>query len=349
MKSQILLVDNDEVLGGFYQELLQEIGDVHFAKSANQAILLLQKQDFDVIISDYLMEDGDGILLAKHVHEIPDSAPLILLSGFASKEIAILSVELGVFAFLEKTCTPDELLEMVKEAISFKKRKSLEQNFKSMGEITSILLHELVDPINRSLSRLELMETKYTSDKQITLSRIDEIKEDLNYLSNIINRVRDQILGCKNLHFKSYSVKHFLEVIEKLQPDFMMNFNESLKTIEHKQIKVDIIMFNHVLDNLRKNALESFEGQNPNSLEMKLTASSLNDGFLELCFENNSTLISEDIRDRVFEPFFSMKKNHKGNLGIGLFFCLKIIKNHKGQIQLLPREKTTFQIKMPLV
>jgi len=59
--------------------------------------------------------------------------------------------------------------------------------------------------------------------------------------------------------------------------------------------------------------------------------------------------IPEEIRDKIFEPFFSTKKREKGT-GLGLSISYGIIKAHHGDILVKSKERegTTFTIKLPV-
>lgn len=330
-------------MASFYGELLANYGAPTLCFSANQAIELLDNHEFDVILSDYLMDDGDGIHLAKYLYDKKSLTPLILLTGFATKDIAIESVKYGVYAFLEKRCTPTEIIDVVRNGIEYGKIKKRQSNFSQMGEITSILMHEVIDPLNRSLSRLELLSSQ--KNQSSWEDNVNNIKEDLEYLSRLISNVRLQIKGQKEVYLKRYTLRQFLEVIETLQESIQLQIDPSIDA--HLSIRSDVILFNQVLENLRKNSIEAMakESDEPASMQLKVM---VNDDRVIFEFINNTPEISEKIRTRIFEPFISSKKNDSDNLGIGLYFCSQTLKAHGGDIYVKEGLPTTFVMSVPV-
>ncbi len=342
MSSAILIVENDETLLGFYTELLGALGRIDQASSANTAIKLLESNDYHVIISDYKMDDGDGIELAKHLFEKKLQIPIILLTGYATKELAIQSVQYGVYSFLEKRCSPDEILSAANRAIEFCKMKRRESNFSMMGEITSILMHEIVDPLNRSLSRLELIENRLDEKEQGLKNKLADVREDLNYLARLVFGVRSQVRGHKEVYLKKYSIKQFIEVLESLQVG--LPIRNLIEKADDVFIRSDVVLFNQVISNLRKNSEEAME---PFQIaEMKLDCLLEGD---EIIFEfvNNSPMIPIELRKRIFEPFISSKKDKNENFGIGLYFCGQTLKSHGGRINVKDSMPTAFVMRIP--
>ncbi|MGE0525590.1 MAG: response regulator [Bdellovibrionales bacterium] len=86
MKARILLVDDDvSIREGLALYLSSDLGnqlDIVVARSGNEAIRLLNEGlRFDVIVSDYSMNDGDGAELLQHVSENFPSTPFILFTS----------------------------------------------------------------------------------------------------------------------------------------------------------------------------------------------------------------------------------------------------------------------------
>lgn len=342
-KNQILIVENDRHLADLYQDLLADLGDIHICFSGNEAKVILALREFDIILTDYQMENGDGIELAKFVNDENLISPIVLLTGFATKEIAIQSVELGLYAFLEKKCDPDEIYKAVMSGIEFGKTKRRHLNFSSMGEISSILMHEIVDPLNRSLSRIELIES-HAAEGSKDLENFKELREDLEYISRLITNVRLQIRGSKEVYLKKFPLQQFIEVIETLQPDLKVKIINHSNKWKNLAIRSDVVLFNQVLENLRKNTLEALAENQPAVMELLVSFDGEN---IIWEFINNTPEIPVEMRTKIFEAFVSTKKDSNSNFGIGLYFCSQILKNHGGEIWVKETLPTTFVMKIP--
>lgn len=110
-------------------------------------------------------------------------------------------------------------------------------------------------------------------------------------------------------------------------------------------VTCDLQQMNHVIMNLILNAAQAMDGRG--TLRIK---TALKDAGERILFEISDTGpgISPDILPRIFEPYFTTKKEGQGT-GLGLSLVYRIIENHNGQIQArsTPGEGTTFTIEMP--
>lgn len=80
---EILLVDDNRQGLIARKSLLQEIGcNISTATSGDEALDLLERQKFDVIVTDYKMPRMDGVELIKRIRSAGSGARIILLSGF---------------------------------------------------------------------------------------------------------------------------------------------------------------------------------------------------------------------------------------------------------------------------
>ena len=81
-----------------------------------EAQRLLAANDFDVIITDQKMPDGDGLTVLTAAHEIDPTIPVILLTAVASIELAVESMRHGAFDFLAKPFQPEVVRATVSRA-----------------------------------------------------------------------------------------------------------------------------------------------------------------------------------------------------------------------------------------
>ena len=94
---RVLIVDDDEAHAQAVAESLQRVGyDCTVAGSGKRAVALIESQTFDVIVTDLMMDDIDGLeILRKSKEELPD-AEVILLTGHASIKTAVAAGQHGV-------------------------------------------------------------------------------------------------------------------------------------------------------------------------------------------------------------------------------------------------------------
>jgi EAL domain-containing protein (putative c-di-GMP-specific phosphodiesterase class I)/CheY-like chemotaxis protein len=132
-KSRILVADDEVDLADTYAAILRNAGyEAETAASGREAANLLNTSEFDVVVSDVLMPDMDGIELLRTIREDHLDIPVILITGSPSLRTAAQALEYGAHKYLVKPVSEAELLEKVGEAmwlhrIAKLKRETLEQ------------------------------------------------------------------------------------------------------------------------------------------------------------------------------------------------------------------------------
>ncbi|MBU8849053.1 MAG: response regulator [Desulfobacterales bacterium] len=113
----VLLVDDEK---GYVNVLANRMSkrsiNATKAFSGTEAIQILRKNDFDVVVLDLKMEDMDGIEVLKIMKKMAPELPVIFLTGHGSQEAAREGISFGAFDYLTKPCELSELIEKIKEA-----------------------------------------------------------------------------------------------------------------------------------------------------------------------------------------------------------------------------------------
>ena len=114
----ILLVDDEPViLKSLVRDLEAEGYAITTAESGEEAVVKLQQQHFDMVITDLVMEGIDGIQVLKAAKSIDPEFPAIILTGYGDLTSAIDALRLGADDYLLKPCDIDELIFRVNRAI----------------------------------------------------------------------------------------------------------------------------------------------------------------------------------------------------------------------------------------
>ncbi len=109
-KYKILLVDDDPfILQSIAYALEQEEYHVTTAANGKKAIELLKENDFDLVLTDLVMDPIDGIGVLKSAKEKNPDSMVIILTGFGDLISAIDALRLDADDYLLKPCEPEEL------------------------------------------------------------------------------------------------------------------------------------------------------------------------------------------------------------------------------------------------
>ncbi len=135
LDKRILVVDDEESMCQYLSILLGKEGyKVTTAGSGAEALALMEKQPFDVVLSDIQMPKVDGIQLLKGIKAVDPETPVIMLTAYASEQSAIDAVNLGAYSYLQKHCKNDEIKVAVRNALQLRNARS--ENVQLRRELT---------------------------------------------------------------------------------------------------------------------------------------------------------------------------------------------------------------------
>ncbi|MBD3383790.1 response regulator [candidate division KSB1 bacterium] len=136
--SDIVIVDDEEMVLTSLSSFLNLETDynVHTFLSAKKALDYIKKNNVDLVISDYLMPEMDGITFLAKVRDCKPEIPRIILTGYADKENAIKAInEVGLFQYIEKPWDNDDLLIILRNGLE--KQKLMKKLQEKISEINS--------------------------------------------------------------------------------------------------------------------------------------------------------------------------------------------------------------------
>jgi len=148
-KNTLLIVDDDPYVLESISTLLKEYGyEVFTSQNAVDAMGLVEKVPFDVILTDIKMPQVTGIELLQNIHAYNPQIPVILMTAFAELDVAVDAIKRGAFDFITKPYNPDYLLHSVEKAVKYTRFVQMEKNYKSMLEDTvRVRTQELADAL----------------------------------------------------------------------------------------------------------------------------------------------------------------------------------------------------------
>ncbi|MFC0242201.1 sensor histidine kinase [Rhodopseudomonas telluris] len=112
-------------------------------------------------------------------------------------------------------------------------------------------------------------------------------------------------------------------------------------------ILADRIQLRQVVLNLITNAIHAMATTAPEDRRLVIRTTTSDDGFVHLAIEDSGCGMSEEVRARVFEPFFTTRSS---GMGVGLALCRSIVRLHGGSIDIRTAigQGTTFELRLPL-
>lgn len=248
-------------------------------------------------------------------------------------EILHLSVKASYFVIDNKKIT----------LVSFQDiRNALEdKELESWQKLIRVLTHEIMNsitPINtltNSLKRLLKNEETIKSSNEITgdlneeiIAGLDLIDERGKGLVRFVKHYRS-LTNLPNPHFKPVNISLVVRRILRLLADEMKknNIKVIIKIDEELSVSADENLFEQVIINILKNALQALSGQQ--QPEIVIQGYNNKNGKIVLVIKDNGPGIPDDIINHIFIPFFTTKE---GGSGIGLSLSRQIMRLHKGSV-----------------
>lgn len=144
----LLVVDDEKVILDILKDFLSLEGfKVTIANCGEDAMELLHKEAFDLVITDLKMPGISGLDLLKHITERFNHTVTVVMTGFGTLETAIDSMKSGAYDYILKPFKVDEVVHIVKRGLE---KKALEEENIQLKE--TISLYNTTQAINSSLS-----------------------------------------------------------------------------------------------------------------------------------------------------------------------------------------------------
>jgi DNA-binding NtrC family response regulator len=133
-RCEILIVDDEPIVGERLKSFIEKDGhQVETFVDPAKALQRVEAKDFDIVISDIRMKEIDGIQLMEKVLQKSRRMKVIMITGYATLELARESLTKGAFDFIAKPFKVKEIRRTIKRAA-----ESLEQNDQKAAKAAAV-------------------------------------------------------------------------------------------------------------------------------------------------------------------------------------------------------------------
>jgi two-component system, NtrC family, response regulator AtoC len=112
MKPTLLIVDDEKTTRDGLRAALEDRYDVYVAEDAKAAMDLLERENFDVMLTDFRLPNEDGMKLIARAKSLPKSPICILMTAYGSEELAVDAMKRGADDYIAKGRLQIDELEM---------------------------------------------------------------------------------------------------------------------------------------------------------------------------------------------------------------------------------------------
>jgi len=220
----------------------------------------------------------------------------------------------------------------------------MSRRLSASGRVTGGVAHEVKNPINAIVLHLQLLQNKLAQLDPDTRRHMDIIGSEIQRLDRVVQTLVD-FMRARELHLEEVDLRRLLEDVALLATPDAESHGVMIKFAmaeEPLPIKADLDLMKQALLNVVLNGVQAMPQGGP------LTISAHREGnavVAEVCDQGIG--IAEDSHEKVFELYFTTKKD--GN-GIGLAQTYQILQWHYGSVEFesTEGEGTTFRFRIPL-
>ena len=113
----VMILDDEPIVGKRLSPPLIKAGfDVEFIEDPTKALARLNEKEFDIVVTDLRMEGVDGIQILEYIMEKCKNTRVILITGYATVEVAREALVKGAFDFIAKPFKPKDLRVVINKA-----------------------------------------------------------------------------------------------------------------------------------------------------------------------------------------------------------------------------------------
>jgi len=231
----------------------------------------------------------------------------------------------------------------------------------SVGYLAAGVAHEINNPLASIAWAAEALESRFQELLNDGEEMNDEQNADLQVIQKYLKRIQDEAFRCKGI---TEGLLDFSRMghAERQQTDLRELVQSVVDMVQHlgkyrgKRIDcrcnvplrapVNAQEMKQVVLNLLTNALDSIDANGWVRLELRQTA-----GWAELIVIDNGCGMTDEVKEHLFEPFFTRRRDGQGT-GLGLSISYRIIQDHGGNIEAQstgPGRGSEFRVTLPLV
>ena len=381
LKAKILIVDDEEGIQKGCRRVLAEHGfQLEAASTIKEGLQKIQDSSFDLVLLDVMLPDGKGIDIIPRLHERDPDLVCVVMTGYATVELAVQAMKAGAYNFITKPFSADLLLLTVNQGLEkrqlsrdVKRLKSFEHEVSQLwslakGELDGFdqlnkdfigpaafrltIAHEFRAPITALLSFLILLRKGYVpADQQDKI--IDSAIERAQDLLDLVDDLMNLTTAKEELSPENRKLHHLAEDLEKVVPTLKAQAQEkglqfSMEIKNRPLVETNAMLMDQLWTNLISNAIKyTLPG---GSVQVHLEEQ---DGWAIGSVADTGIGMSPSEQALIFHEFYRApraKEMERHGSGLGLSFVKRIIEGYNGTLDVRSEvdQGSCIQFRLPM-
>jgi len=359
---------------------LEDMGyRVATATNGKEALELIRKRGFNIIIADIKLPDISGLEILETAKELNPETAVIMITGHASLETAVNAINEGAYAYILKPVAMSELETTLKNALREQRllienrelveslqqsnkrmeeaNRALEQVSQAKSDFTARMSHELRTPLNSIIGFSEVLLSRKMSpaDRATHEEFLGYIHTSAEHLLHLIDSILDLSkieAGKLTLEPREFDFRVLLEDVNITVLPIFTTKKQTL-TIEIGKGVNSVFADEPKMRQIFLNLLSNAHKFTPRGGKIKVGCHLENPHLLHCSVIDNGIGISPQDQQKIFEEFGQVKKTPGDNthgVGLGLSIAKRLVELHGGSIWVVsePGGGSTFTFTIPL-
>jgi signal transduction histidine kinase len=366
---RVLVIDDEagmragasRVLDGFRVALPETDGhvclEVEQAESGEEGLEKMETSKFDIILLDHKLPGMSGLDVLERLNQRRDDALVIMITAYASLDVAVSATKRGAFDFLAKPFTPEELRDAVRKAarhhiLRWQARKLAQEKRQVRFQFLSVLVHELKAPLVAVEGYLRLLQEGV--DPETATRAVDRSLVRLDGMRKLIVDLLDLTRIESGQKAREFAPVDLVEVARAAIETALPAAQERTITLElHAPdpvvLQADRGEIEIMLNNLVSNAVK----YNRDAGRVDVTVSGAPQGVTMVVKDTGIGMTKEETA-KLFGEFVRIKNAKTRNImgsGLGLSILRKLATLYGGDVTVAsqPDVGTTFTVHLPAV
>jgi nitrogen fixation/metabolism regulation signal transduction histidine kinase len=210
-------------------------------------------------------------------------------------------------------------------------------------EMAKQVAHEIKNPLTPMRLSIQSFQRNFNSNSDDKKKKIDEFSNTLIQQIDVMSSIANAFSDFAKMPEQNKELLNLNELIQSALDIFDSNFINFISESDFILVNLDKAQFIRIITNLVKNAIQSIPEKRTPVIDIYLFENSDN---VIIKISDNGCGISEEIKDKVFEPKFTTKSS---GMGLGLSIISSIVKSFNGKIEFESKKDigTTFSLTFP--
>jgi len=362
----ILIVDDDEVMLRLLTHDIKEFGfSIATANNGEQALNILKNDTFDIIVSDILMPEIEGVTLCRKIRRDPQLEYLyiIIITTLNEEENIVQALNAGANDYITKPYIKRILEAKIKSGarlISLQNRLRQAEKMEVVGRLAGGIAHDFNNRLAAIMGYSELLSEKLAGNLELS----EYSTKILHCVRRSADMVRQLLAFARKGKYTAVAVDlhAIIDTVydllsHSLSKDIVLKrqFNAHNSVITGDSTQLESVFLNLAInarDAMPNGGILTVTTENIKitDYDRKKYSCSLKTGkYIKISVIDTGTGIEPKVKKHLFEPFFTTKTKDKGT-GMGLAAVYGTVKSHKGSIDVISEKGkgATFTLLLPV-